>query len=99
MSEQDKQDQIVLEYLNINKESENVAQLTLRKPDEYLHLFVVNSIHLEKYLLFLRDLPNIPNVKAIFHRLFEFYLEQYHQQIKQKDDSQKFRKTKDIDLL
>lgn len=49
----------------------------LAKPDEFLHLFVVNNDQLEKYLLFLKSLKNIPNERVIINRLLEYYLEKY----------------------
>lgn len=52
--------------------------VAIRKPDEFLHLFVTSNDHLEKYLVFLiKNIKELPNDKAIFHRLFEYYLEKY----------------------
>jgi hypothetical protein len=67
---------------------EKLTTITFSKPDEFLHLFVVNNEYLENYLVFLikkckvitileNILKNLPNEKAIFHRFFEFYLEKY----------------------
>jgi hypothetical protein len=57
---------------------EKLTSITFSKPDEFLHLFVVNNEYLENYLVFLiKDCKNLPNEKTIFHRFFEYYLEKY----------------------
>lgn len=61
-------------------EIEKILSITFGKPDEFLHLFVVNSEYLENYLVFLiKNCKNLPNEKAIFHRYFEYHLEKYQQ--------------------
>lgn len=77
---------------------EALKQITFRNPEEFLHLFVSNNEYLKLYLEYLTaNIPNLPNEKTIFHRLFEFYLEQYHEQDAQQSNKpeQQFRMLKD----
>ncbi|CAK82335.1 unnamed protein product (macronuclear) [Paramecium tetraurelia] len=77
----------VWRYFNLSDEEiKKVFSITFGKPDEFLHLFVVNDEYLESYLKFLiENCKTLPNEKAIFHRYFEYHLEKY--QLFYKDES------------
>lgn len=89
----------ILKYLKLGeKDWERLPTVLFPKPDEFLHLFVVNNDHLEKFLNFLKNLKNLPNEKAIFHRLFEYYLEDYVDYYNKNASTLQHRQTKDLDL-
>ena len=77
---------------------ERLGGVNFPKPDEFLHLFVVNNEHLAKYLNFLKNLKSLPNEKAILHRLFEYYLEDYFTYYVTNHNTLKYRQTKDNEL-
>lgn len=90
----------VLQFLKMTeKDWERLPTILFPKPDEFLHLFVVNNDHLEKFLNFLKNLKNLPNEKAIFHRLFEYYLEDYADYYNKNATTLKHRQTADIELV
>lgn len=89
----------LLSYLKLaEKDWERLPMISFPKPDEFLHLFVVNNDHLEKFLVFLKQLKNLPNEKTIFHRLFEYHLEDYADYYNRNAATLKHRQTPDLEL-
>lgn len=48
------EEQVVCKYFQLNEQDiEKLTTVTFCKPDEFLHLFIVNNEQLENYLVFL----------------------------------------------
>lgn len=68
-------DRDVLKSLNFEGEDEELTVITFKKPDEFLRLFLIKKDEMEIFLNFLLKVRKLPNEQAVYHRLFEFYLE------------------------
>lgn len=91
----------VIKYFNIPEtDYPKISEITYPKPDEFFHFFVVQTDEkLEDFLKFLRNCKNIPNEKAVFHKVFEYYLEKYHTFFVQNEKVLQHRMTADENLM
>eukprot|EP01017_Pseudomicrothorax_dubius_P039869 TRINITY_DN6172_c0_g1_i1.p1 TRINITY_DN6172_c0_g1~~TRINITY_DN6172_c0_g1_i1.p1 ORF type:complete len:866 (-),score=298.83 TRINITY_DN6172_c0_g1_i1:134-2731(-) len=93
------EDRDLLGYLNVKDvELDQLADIIFPKPDEFLPIFMNSNDYLERFLTFLKNLKNLPNDKVIFHRMFEFYLQQYHKAFVAKQATLMYQKTADPEM-
>ena len=90
----------VLSYMNLSEKDYGViGEINFPKPDEFFHFFVVqNNEYLEHYLNFLKKCKSIQNEKAVFHKMFEYYLEKYHTFYTENKEVLQHRLTRDARL-
>jgi len=95
----------IFEYLNLSEnDKDRLGQIAFPRPDEFFHFFVVQNNYLEDYLDFLRNNKALLNEKneklvyPIFHKMFEYYLEQYADYFNKNAETLKWRTTADETL-
>ena len=72
----------VLTNLEIKEDIDwlKIAKTQFPQPNDYFHLFVNNKLEFEQYLKFLIDMSKktpLPNEQAIYHNMFEYYIQEY----------------------
>ena len=91
----------VFEYLNLpESDKERLNQVIFPRPDEFFHFFVGQNKYLENYLEFLKNHKTLVSEKAeklypIFHKMFEYYLEQYVNYYNKMYETMKYRNLSD----
>ena len=86
-------------------DKDRLSMIAFPRPDEFFHFFVGQNAYLEKYLDFLKNLKNLASEKnekqlyPIFHKMFEYHLEQYTDYEKKNKEVFKFRSIADETLI
>jgi len=96
----------IFDYLNLpESDKERLGQIAFPKPDDFFHFFVTSNIVLEDYLDFLKRQKYLAADKSekylypIFHKMFEYHLEQYTTYYNKNAETIKYRMKPDEQLL